>query len=92
MYARIYWWVSELRYFDRFENSPVNCTRMMRGAKVVVKDFPDKWNINNFALFAARCNDKASFSYFAAMIGSNPMLEVWKDRSYFENAISWSHD
>lgn len=92
MYARIYWWVSERRYFGKFEDSPVNCARMMRGAKVVSRDFPDPWNINNFALFAARCGDKASFTHFSKLIGSSPMLEVWGDRNNFNNAISWSRN
>ncbi|WP_146162025.1 hypothetical protein [Nitrosomonas oligotropha] len=90
MYTRIHWWVSELGYFDRFEDAPVDCARMMRGAKVVAQAFPDQWNINNFALFAVRCYDKASFIHFAALIRSQPMLEVWEDRAYFDNAVSWS--
>lgn len=90
MYARIHWWIAELRYFDRFEDAPVDCVRMMRGAKAVVLDYPDQWNINNFALFAVRCQDKNAFDYFAKLIQPKPMMEVWRAPAYFEGAVAWA--
>lgn len=49
MYARVYWYASQLEYgFSLFSKSIVRWEQMKLGIDDVIKKYPDQWNINNF--------------------------------------------
>ena len=59
LYARIYWYASQAQYGLRlFEQSEVDWRRMRRGIAEVLDDYPDPWNIQNFAVFACVADDR----------------------------------
>jgi hypothetical protein len=58
LYARIYWYVSQTQYgLKLFSDSDVVWSDMRRGIDSVLLEFPDQWNIQNFAVFACIAND-----------------------------------
>jgi hypothetical protein len=92
MYMRIAWWVSDQNLLEAALGSTLDCARMMRGAKYIYSDYPDRWNANNFARFSAQCGDKASTAYFLAKMGPRPMKEVWGRyrAEYLENVKAFA--
>jgi hypothetical protein len=60
MYARIYWYVSSTYYGGTiFTDSDVSWPKMKRGIEDVLKQYPDQWNLNNFAYFACMAKDRS---------------------------------
>ena len=58
LYARIYWYASQTQYgLNLFSDSDVVWSDMRRGINSVLLEFPDQWNIQNFAVFACVAND-----------------------------------
>jgi hypothetical protein len=61
---------------------------MKAGFERIVKDYPDPWNINNYAQFACRNEDWAAVSALSERIGSKPVMRAWFDNaSYYEGCI-----
>lgn len=58
LYARIYWYAAQTQYgLNLFSNSDVVWSDMRRGIDKVLLEFPDQWNIQNFAVFACAADD-----------------------------------
>lgn len=84
MYARIYWYASQVDYGPLlFENSNVNWAKMKAGIDDVIAAYPDQWNINNFAYFACLAKDKAKTKELMSMMNGIHYETVWKKRKLY---------
>ena len=84
MYARIYWYVSQAEYGNRlFTKSKVRWEQMRLGINDVIKQYPDQWNINNFALFSCLAKDKKMTQKLMSILKGKPIMRVWKDDKSF---------
>ena len=80
MYARIYWYASQVQYGTLlFTDSAVVWPRMKQGIDDVLRHYPDQWNINNFAQFACQAGDRVKTEQLINRI-ETPMPEVWLSR------------
>jgi hypothetical protein len=64
LYTRLYWIVDQYNGGDRdfFENSQVDWKRMRAGFRLLVHAYPQSdWNRENFAVFACRAGDAATY-------------------------------
>lgn len=78
MYARIYWFASQVQYGTRlFTGSDVVWSKMAAGIDDVLERYPDQWNINNFAHFACLARDKAKAADLLARIEGEPVKRAW---------------
>jgi len=80
LYSRLMW--SESR---SFEKTPIDWQRMKAGFERIVKDYPDPWNINNYARFACGNVDWATVLALAERIGDKPVAMAWNGdiRQYY---------
>jgi hypothetical protein len=64
LYARLYWLIDQRSGSPEtfFSESLVSWPRMRNGFERLMKDFPgSKWNLANFAMFACRAHDAATY-------------------------------
>jgi hypothetical protein len=64
LYARLYWLMDQIEGgdVDFFRDSQVDWPRMRNGFELLMKQFPhSKWNQANFAMFACRARDAATY-------------------------------
>ena len=80
LYARLMW--SESR---SFEKTGVDWQRMKAGFERIMKDYPDPWNLNNYARFACSNVDWATVLALAERIGDTPVAMAWNGdaRQYY---------
>jgi hypothetical protein len=92
MYARIYWYASQLEFGERlFKDTSVTWPKMKRGIVDVLKRYPDQWNINNFAHFACLAGDREVTARLTARV-SEPIREAWaKDATLFARCRDWAN-
>lgn len=92
MYARIYWYVSQLEFGERlFKDTSVTWPKMKRGIASVLKRYPDQWNINNFAHFACLAGDRQETARLTARV-TEPISEAWaKDATLFARCRDWAN-
>ena len=92
MYARIYWYASQLQYGERlFQDTSVAWPKMKRGIVDVLKRYPDQWNINNFAHFACLAGDREETAHLTARV-TEPISEAWaKDATLFSRCRDWAN-
>lgn len=92
MYARIYWFASQLEYGERlFQDTQATWPKMKRGIIDVLKRYPDPWNINNFAHFACIAGDRDTTARLTARI-QEPISDAWaKDRTLFARCRDWAN-
>lgn len=91
MYARIYWYASQIQYDDElFADSDVVWDDMKTGIDHVLASYPDQWNINNFARFACLARDRAKAQELIARIEGEPAPAVWEPGDYFERCKNWA--
>jgi hypothetical protein len=92
MYARIYWYVSQMQFGERlFEDTSVVWPKMKRGIDDVLKRYPDQWNINNFAHFACLASDRKETARLTARV-TEPIADAWaKDVSLFARCREWAN-
>jgi hypothetical protein len=93
MYARIYWYVSQLlRGRNLFTRTLADWPQMSAAIDDVLARFPDQWNINNFARFACLANDQQKNRQLIALIQEPPMTEVWNRlKPTFEDCRDWAN-
>jgi hypothetical protein len=72
LYARLTW--SETYAFDA---GRADWKRIKAGFERIVKDFPDPWNINNYARFACMAQDWPTVERLAVQIGDKPVAMAW---------------
>lgn len=91
MYARVYWYASQRYYGSKlFTESKVAWGKMSRGIDDVLAQYPDQWNINNFAYFSCLAGDAAKTGKLIAQIEPEPIVSVWQDREFFDRCKEWS--
>jgi len=91
LYARIYWYASQAQYGNRlFKKSKVIWSQMSEGIDDVLAEYPDQWNINNFAHFACLAGDKKKANELLNMIEGEPIIEVWRHKGVYEHYKNWA--
>ena len=81
LYARLNW---ALETEDMFKDGQTDWKRMKAGFERMVKDYPDPWNVNNFARFACEAGDWATVRRLATTIGDKPIAMAWyNDLKYY---------
>jgi Domain of unknown function (DUF4034) len=91
LYARMYWYASEIQYMDGlFADSSVNWSAMKRGFEDIVADYPDMWNLNNFLKFSCQQGDRENARVLSEKIGANEVSEAWDTDSEFEECRTWA--
>jgi hypothetical protein len=85
MYARIYWSLSaDMGKANLFLNSRVSWPKMNEGFQEMLKQYPDDWNLNNYALFACYAGDAATLSKLLTKIGSKPNEDAWGNSTIYD--------
>jgi hypothetical protein len=78
LYARIYWAASQSQFgAGMFNNSSVRWEEMKRGIDDVLKDYPDKWNTYNFAMFACFAFDQEKTHELMLRIQNEDITPNW---------------
>lgn len=91
MYARIYWYASQVNYGNSlFTDSKVVWEKMSKSIDDVLKRYPDQWNINNFAHFACLAHDAQKTKQLIERIEGKPIIEAWDSLSIFNACREWS--
>lgn len=75
LYARLYWSMQDP---EMFKTGRVDWSRMKSGFEHMVKDYPDRWNINNFAKFSCMAADHSTFISLLPKIGGL-IAQAWDD-------------
>ena len=92
MYARIYWYASQSNYGPRlFTDSAVAWSRMGQSIDDVLAQYPDQWNINNFAYFACLAQDQSKTKKLLALVQPEPMPKVWGQGDVFAQCKAWAN-
>ena len=80
MYARLHWLEMDAQMF---KTGRTDWSRMKAGFQQMVKDYPDRWNMNNFAKFSCMAADYGTFVTLLPKLGG-PILQAWdNDMSSF---------
>lgn len=91
MYARIYWYASQVQYDnDLFKKSLAVWPRMREGFDDVVARYPDPWNLNNFAKFACLAGDKAKTRELLARVQPQVVRQAWDPESLLQQCVAWA--
>lgn len=84
MYARIYWYASQTQYDEKlFTASDVVWEKMRAGIFDVLKDYPDSWNIQNFAHFSCLAKDRDTTRVLLEKMTEPMLMPVWKTPDNF---------
>lgn len=90
LYARLNWslWTREM-----FANSQTDWGRMKNGFERIIADFPDTWNINNYAKFACLAGDMTTLLKLAKKIGDQPLESAWwGSKQYYDRCVAMARD
>lgn len=91
MYARVYWYASQRYYGSRlFTDSAVTWNKMSDAINDVLVQYPDQWNINNFAYFSCLAGDADKTRSLISRIQDAPLPGVWREKGLFERCHQWS--
>lgn len=91
MYARVYWYASQRYYGSRlFTESAVTWNKMSDAINDVLSQYPDQWNINNFAYFSCLAGDVNKTRSLISRIQDAPLANVWHEKGLFERCRQWS--
>ena len=87
LYARLNW---SLWTMDMFTNGQANWGRMRKGFERIVKDYPDEWNVNNFAKFACIAQDWNTLHELGKDI-KTPVLAAWAgSKKNFDRCLAFA--
>lgn len=90
MYARVYWYASQAEYGHRlFTDSAVVWNKMRQGIFDVIEQYPDQWNLNNFAYFSCLAKDKKTTKILMKRI-SLPIDSVWEAKEVYQACKDWA--
>lgn len=93
MYARVYWYASQTNYGSKlFTDSAVTWSSMSKSIDDVLAQYPDQWNINNFARFACLARDKNKTNEIINLVRPEPIHQVWGDSNFYYQCKEWSSD
>lgn len=91
MYAIIYWYASQAYYIATlFAESAVVWEKMSVSIDDVLEKYPDQWNINSFAYFSCLAGDANKTNVLIGKIQGKPIIEAWKQMSFFHQCKEWS--
>lgn len=89
-YARIYWYASQAQYGnDLFAASHVDWPLMREGFEDVIADYPDAWNVNNFARFSCLARDRDKTNELFERIRDDVVPEAWQPWSVYTECSFW---
>lgn len=78
MYARIYWFASQVQFGDRlYADTQMVWRKMAAGIDDVLARYPDQWNINNFAHFTCLAGDRKRALALLVRIEDAPIVDAW---------------
>ncbi len=80
VYARIYWHAAQDNEDGAhilFHDSSISWNEMKLGIDDVLKDYPERWNIYNFAMFACFAGDKDKTHELLARLTNNKIPMSW---------------
>lgn len=92
LYARIYWAHACTRcgagdvatWRDHWDE-------LRLGFDQIIREYPDQWNINNYARIACSANDKDKTRELLQKIHGEPIADAWNDEQFnYEYCASWS--
>jgi len=90
LYARVYWSASgTIKKHRLFAESAVNWEKMRQGIFDILEQYPDQWNINNFAYFACLAKDKETTKKLSGMVTA-PIPGVWEASEVFDACKNWA--
>ena len=85
LYARIYWYASQTQYdVYLFTESDVVWAKMRRGISDVLAQYPDQWNIQNFALFACIADDVEMTRSLLDKMDGPPIMAAWRNNEILD--------
>ena len=75
-----------------FDNGQADWSRMKAGFERMIKDYPDPWNINNYAKFACLAEDWKTVSFLNKQIEQKPLLDAWsRSQKYYDYCIAFAN-
>jgi hypothetical protein len=63
---------------------------MKSGFERMISDYPDPWNVNNFAKFACIAGDGATLFRLTERIGDRPIMAAWQSAEYYGQCVSYA--
>lgn len=92
LYARIYWYASQTQYDERlFLESNVVWDKMRKCIFDVVKNYPDSWNIQNFAFFSCLAKDQVTTRILLEKMDGPIIESVWKNHEYYDYCKNFAY-
>ncbi|WP_455212281.1 hypothetical protein, partial [Kaarinaea lacus] len=86
LYARLNWLMSTGKMF---QNGQASWGRMKKGFERIIRDYPHRWNINNYAKFACLAGDTETFASLNKTINGDPILAAfWGSRKNYDICVS----
>jgi hypothetical protein len=76
LYARLNW---QIQTKTMFGDGQADWPRMRSGFERIMKDYPDRWNLNNFGRFACMAGDLKTLRNVVQKIGADPVPFAWFD-------------
>lgn len=81
LYARIYWSASDVQFgHGLVAGQPKVWATMRQGFRDMLREFPDQWNLINFARFSCIARDKKIAGDLFAAIDENLVTRAWGTR------------
>jgi hypothetical protein len=85
MNARLYWFYAEIENDQPFGELGIPWAKMKAGFDDLIIRYPTSWNINNYASFACRANDKEAFLRLLPKLSPKEIRqEAWPTGYSFE--------
>ncbi len=86
LYARIYWYASQSQFKNAiFLASVARWNDMRDGFKAIVADYPDQWNINNYAKFACLVGDERTTREAFGLMKGDPIESAWPSTAQYRS-------
>lgn len=92
MYARIYWYVSEVEDGNNlFKRTFAQWPLMKKGFEDIMSHYPDGWNLNNYAKFSCIAFDRVTATELLEKVRANFVEEVWRPQSLIFRCTQWTN-
>ena len=86
MHARLYWIYAGIEHDRPFGDLGIPWARMKAGFDDLIVRYPSPWNLNNYASFACRANDKEAFLRLLPKLTPKEIRQdAWPSGFSFEN-------
>ena len=95
VYARIYQFASEIQFGAKLrEQTDVDWSRMRKGIKQIMAQYPAGWHQAKFGLLACLSSDKETTAMLLDSFADThelPPPQVWMSEAHFEACRQWAH-